>query len=764
MLAATVLLLSTFSLVPLPLGKRLDIGAKLASGQYGSVFLATWDGSTPAVAKVADGVNEEFASAYLKVEKEVNEAIEEAGDVDDHFCRYLGAKTNWDGSTWLVWERLEPCAELSAYAGDRMALESAHGLTPRSVLRNLLECVMTLHEIGYVHRDVKLENILVDSARARLRLIDFGSAAFVDGCTLVESTLGRCTSVDPNQSPCSPLYAAPEQYLDPAAPFAFDCFSIGICFLRLSLRSLASDEALAAFREELRSGGGDLEAWISMKLLDTAVDSDLVEDLSVAFPGEALGVVCAMLRADPSRRPTLEALLAHPWLGGAMDPPVPVQEAPQWLERLLSTGEDEDACELPPFYEITDERQLVVLVRLAPPLGILLGETSSDEERAGSGASLAIDDVVDGYAAANSRKVRVGDRLVSIDGVSVRDWSLEKAMDRLGKAPKRPAGDRSRAWFGASRQKKSVLLGFERGCTAEACELAGTGLDVESGGEQLAFPELFAQDLIADAGAAEWLGKRTAQEDAHVLTMFSVVGAGGGAPSTCVLAACFDGHRGPQASAFAAKALPDAVRRAIEAGDPSPLAAAWRTVADDYAATGAEDGSCAAAALIRGGGSLEILNCGDSRCVLGSAAGEVKFETRDHAAGDPMEVKRLEASGGKVKCGAGGEMRVLVPGETGTWQVAVSRALGGSEWADGGISNAADVRVTSVGEDDLVGGCLVLASDGIWGVLSSEDVMRRVVAARAAGKMSGDIAEGLIRCAEQQGGTDNTSCVVIIFA
>ena len=41
-------------------------------------------------------------------------------------------------------------------------------------------------------------------------------------------------------------------------------------------------------------------------------------------------------------------------------------------------------------------------------------------------------------------------------------------------------------------------------------------------------------------------------------------------PTTYVLAACFDGHRGPAASEYAARALPGAVRDAIEAGEPSP--------------------------------------------------------------------------------------------------------------------------------------------------------------------------------------------------
>jgi protein-serine/threonine kinase len=39
----------------------------------------------------------------------------------------------------------------------------------------LIECVKNLHFIGYVHRDIKLDNIMVDSEN-HIHLIDFGLA------------------------------------------------------------------------------------------------------------------------------------------------------------------------------------------------------------------------------------------------------------------------------------------------------------------------------------------------------------------------------------------------------------------------------------------------------------------------------------------------------------------------------------------------------------------------------------------------------------
>ena len=120
----------------------------------------------------------------------------------------------------------------------------------------------------------------------------------------------------------------------------------------------------------------------------------------------------------------------------------------------------------------------------------------------------------------------------------------------------------------------------------------------------------------------------------------------------------------------------------------------------------------------------------------------------------------------------------------------------------GGISDVADVSTFRL--DPSSHSFLVLGSDGIWGVLDEESseggatpgqtqgqtqgateeggvssaaplngdktaarrskgVALRVAAARSAGMSAGDIAEGLVRCAEREGGTDNASCIVLFL-
>ena len=68
---------------------------------------------------------------------------------------------------------------------------------------------------------------------------------------------------------------------------------------------------------------------------------------------------------------------------------------------------------------------------------------------------------------------------------------------------------------------------------------------------------------------------------------------------------------------------------------------------------------------------------------------------------------------------------------------------------------------------------LLLASDGIIGPLEdaskdefaerSAPLAWRVAAAQAAGSRAGDIAQGLVACAEREGADDNMTCLLLLL-
>jgi protein phosphatase 1B len=111
---------------------------------------------------------------------------------------------------------------------------------------------------------------------------------------------------------------------------------------------------------------------------------------------------------------------------------------------------------------------------------------------------------------------------------------------------------------------------------------------------------------------------------------------------------------------------------------------------------------------------IYFANCGDSRAVL-SRNGKVAFSTQDHKPTNPVEKERIQNAGGSV-------MIQRVNGA-----LAVSRALGDFEYKSSSgrgqceqlVSPEPDVHIEDrVDADEF----LVLACDGIWDVMSNEEV------------------------------------------
>lgn len=174
-------------------------------------------------------------------------------------------------------------------------------------------------------------------------------------------------------------------------------------------------------------------------------------------------------------------------------------------------------------------------------------------------------------------------------------------------------------------------------------------------------------------------------------------------------------------------------------------------------------GTTAVIAIV-GSCQVIIANCGDSRAVL-CRGGKAIPLSDDHKPQRADEMARIEAAGGKVICWNG--YRVL-------GVLAMSRAIG-DRYLKPSIIPDPDITFTErVKEDE----CLILASDGLWDVISNEeacDIARRRIAHwhnknpvsslkstdQSMDPAAQSAANHLCKLAIQRGSSDNITVLVV---
>ncbi|KAL5221563.1 hypothetical protein ABZP36_026276 [Zizania latifolia] len=168
-------------------------------------------------------------------------------------------------------------------------------------------------------------------------------------------------------------------------------------------------------------------------------------------------------------------------------------------------------------------------------------------------------------------------------------------------------------------------------------------------------------------------------------------------------------------------------------------------------------GSTAVVAVV-GPRRIVVANCGDSRAVL-SRGGVVVPLSSDHKPDRPDEMERVEAAGGRVINWNG--YRIL-------GVLATSRSIGDYYLKPYVIAEPEVTVMDRTNKDEF----LILASDGLWDVVSNEvacKIARNCLSGRAASKFpesvsgstAADAAALLVELAISRGSKDNISVVVV---
>ncbi|KAF8928165.1 hypothetical protein BGZ58_009834 [Dissophora ornata] len=277
---------------------QFELGERLGSGNFAAVYQAIDKKSGVAyavkVVKKNSSLNTKLA---LSREREIGTLMS-----IDHPNLLRLYKVFHEETRYYMVTELARGGELFNHVKTRKFTESR----ARYVFRQLLEGVKYLHDRGIVHRDLKLENILVmDVNNMTIKISDFGLANILGESSFLDTICG------------TPSYVAPEVIRRQRYGKEVDMWSLGVVLYIFLC-------GFPPFSEDLGPPRLRLQVLDNLYTFPSPYWDDVSE--------EAVDLVQMLLRQNIEERYTVDDALAHVWMklkDGQGTMPVDARAAPK---------------------------------------------------------------------------------------------------------------------------------------------------------------------------------------------------------------------------------------------------------------------------------------------------------------------------------------------------------------------------------------------------------------------------------------------------